>query len=279
MPLVTPKPARCGFTLVELLVVIAIIGGLIALLLPAVQQAREAVRRMHCQNNLKQLSLATHLYNDIHRVLPSGGSVFTNNDDIRSCSWGTASLPFIEQTAIYDAYDQNQWYSHPDNQELSQTELSVFMCPSNPYKEKKPDGDSPSSAILYGRSDYGGNFGERGLRCRPESQTGACQNRYDNGAEFRGPVHPAKWDVALKHITDGTSHTIWVGEAPTALHGLWAGQKNFFDQSAPMNTEIGDKIFGTSAEWCPTYPWSPPPKEGNACDFGQEFHSYHPGGA
>lgn len=281
-----------AFTLVELLVVIAIIGGLIAILLPAVQQAREAARRMQCQNNLKQISLATHLYNDTYRALPLGGyggglfSAAMETSPIaikrRHVSWGTALLPYVEQSALYDQFDQTLWYTESTNQPLSQTKLSVFICPSNPSGDQaKPNGDTPSSTILYGRSDYGGNHGERGLRCKPESATGACQNNY--GSSDPGPRGPVRIslagssNIAMKHITDGTSNTVWAGEAPNALHGLWAGHKNLFDQSAPLNSKIGDTEPWNDNVWssCAT---SFGETGTMNCDYGQEFHSFHPGG-
>src|SRR5262245_738311 len=92
---------RHAFTLVELLVVIAIIGVLVALLLPAVQSARESARRMSCQNNLKQVSLAVHNYHDTNRSLPPAST----NTALSGSSGFAAILPFIEQAALYSQYD------------------------------------------------------------------------------------------------------------------------------------------------------------------------------
>src|SRR6188474_2683919 len=93
---------RRAFTLVELLVVIAIIGVLVALLLPAVQAAREAARRMSCSNNLKQLSLALHNYEDTHKTLPPAGI------DSNQMSWTVLLLPYMEQKPLYDQFNFNK---------------------------------------------------------------------------------------------------------------------------------------------------------------------------
>lgn len=143
--------ARSGFTLVELLVVIAIIGILVGLLLPAVQAAREAARRMSCGNNLKQIGLASlnhesafkrlppSLYVDIG--LPPGGSGQPGSPypAIVHC-WSIYLLPYIEQNALYQQYDQKfPWFSSPlivpgtpDNQKVLQTPIASFLCPSSP---------------------------------------------------------------------------------------------------------------------------------------------------
>src|SRR5688572_16961948 len=107
------KRAPRAFTLVELLVVIAIIGILVALLLPAVQAAREAARRMQCGNNLKQIGLASHNYHGAHDVLPFGASGIQSNTP--GGTWGAFLLPHMEQTTAYDLFDFKLPMNHANN--------------------------------------------------------------------------------------------------------------------------------------------------------------------
>src|SRR5512137_843597 len=128
--------SRRGFTLVELLVVIAIIGVLVALLLPAVQAAREAARRMSCSNNLKQIGLALHNYEGTYRVLPP--SRIDINLPRFQQSWVSLALPFIEQGTIHAKYNfGNNWYD-PINDPLTTARLSVMLCPSVPSARELP---------------------------------------------------------------------------------------------------------------------------------------------
>jgi len=129
MPPLKKRIAPRGFTLVELLVVITIIGILIALLLPAVQAAREAARRMQCTNNLKQFGLALHNYHLTHKVFPygaGGGGTWW--------SWSALILPFIEQNAIYDQIDFDKPYNavHPVNNDVMKNFIAAYQCPSAP---------------------------------------------------------------------------------------------------------------------------------------------------
>ncbi|MFV1968169.1 MAG: DUF1559 domain-containing protein, partial [Pirellulaceae bacterium] len=140
---------RDGFTLVELLVVIAIIGILVSLLLPAVQAAREAARRMQCKNNVKQIGLAMHNYHDSYKTFPSGYITKTPCDAVGfswpACilgedgiyGWAALFLPFVEQAPLADllavgSVTLDQSLANATTRQALQTPLSSFQCPSSP---------------------------------------------------------------------------------------------------------------------------------------------------
>ena len=272
---------RDGFTLVELLVVIGIIALLMGLLLPAVQSAREAMRRIQCANNLKQIGLGFHNYHSVYRKFPTGGAgvVSATNPAIREMwrpSWGSVLLPFLEQQALYGELNLDAPYVDAVNHAGGAKLVPTYLCPSAPQSEStRPNGDTPWSDVHFGRSDYGGNYGERGLRCAPH---GSCRNDYSDigitDGVGRGVLLFGKDpQIGLRDILDGASQTIVIGEAPEGLHSIWIGHKNLFDQSAPINARVKS---GTT--WSSCAP-SLKSRHGDFCDFGQEFHSYHPGGS
>lgn len=122
---------RDGFTLVELLVVIAIIGVLVALLLPAVQAAREAARRSQCTSNLKQLTLACLNHEESHRVLPQAWYWPDNSPGVqRYYGWGTVIVPQLEEKGIFDLYDFKLDWFDPGNQAVINNRIPVFLCPT-----------------------------------------------------------------------------------------------------------------------------------------------------
>jgi len=292
---VAPSPRGRGFTLIELLVVIAIIAVLIALLLPAVQQARESARRTQCRNSLKQMGLAFHNYHDVYSAFPKGGyggglgsAALYNTANAQRCrqiSWGTALLPYLDQAPLYSRWDHSRWYLEgTTNQTLAQTVLNVFVCPSSTVPLLRGNGDNPTSLPQYAKSDYSGNYGERALRCYPSTN---CQNNYategDTTGQPRGVMmlQPSATffspTYGLKHFEDGSTNTIMVGECPNGIHSLWAGHKNVLDQSAPINAR-----YATSGNtpWQSCLVIATSPNLGKVgCDFGQEFHSFHTGGA
>ena len=188
-----PHIVRRGFTLVELLVVIAIIGILVALLLPAVQAAREASRRAKCQNNLKQISLAIHNYHDLFLALPVEGDdgptacCAPDAGNIWYYNWTFHILPFMEQKAAYDVGDL-------DHSKIHTTIVPTYYCPTRRTIE------------LYkgnAKSDYAGNTGT--------STT--------NGVFVQSRLGWTK----MTQIIDGTSNTLLVGETRVHLKYLTGG--------------------------------------------------------
>ncbi|MFI4874823.1 MAG: DUF1559 domain-containing protein [Blastopirellula sp. JB062] len=208
---------RSAFTLVELLVVIAIIGVLIALLLPAVQQAREAARRMSCKNHLRQVGLALHNYHDVHLKFPFGRIGDTTVE--QQCA-PTMLLPYLEQSALYDQFDftlplmrkSGSTITPNVNTPLIQTRLDAFLCPSNPQDEGRY-----VTSQLPGRDHAWGTHyvpvahsGKDGVMARTAPLGIVGSNRdgmfyYDSKTKFRD-------------VIDGTTNTLAfteiVGDAP-----------------------------------------------------------------
>jgi prepilin-type N-terminal cleavage/methylation domain-containing protein len=203
-----------GFTLVELLVVIAIIGVLVALLLPAVQAAREAARRTSCGNNIRQLGLAAQNFHDTMGYLPP--SRLANNSANATTNWATWAvviLPYIEQANFADAWDLRKSYeSHPET--TTKQAVAAFFCPSRRAPSSVFSNDTPSGAL----SDYaacGGRGPNDGVN------VDGVINANANGTMIcaRWTLNPAKtqivnWKgvVTLASITDGTSNTFLMGE-------------------------------------------------------------------
>ncbi|APZ95303.1 PilD-dependent protein PddA [Fuerstiella marisgermanici] len=232
-----------GFTLIELLVTISIIAILIALLLPAVQQAREAARRTQCRNNLKQFGLALHNYHDVHRCFPMGGMgvtylTMTGPDHIRSFSWGAYLLPFLEQDALYQQIDFNQpsfKVSFPDltipaindNEILMSTTLVAFRCPSDSRPDRLSDDEPPG--LMYWQdaatASYIANYGTNGFVAAQPSGSNVPWTTAFGFAISSGPHLPmhvvnnrgtgpfsVNSSTRLRDATDGTSSTVCVGE-------------------------------------------------------------------
>ena len=134
-----------GFTLIELLVVIAIIGIMVGLLLPAVQAAREAARRMSCSNNLRQIGLAAHNYHSLYRRFPR------KHSPVHRHTWATAILPMIEQGNIYREYDFNVSWNHRNNHEVIVREVQTYLCPTTPQNRLL---DNSGRGIMTATTDY-----------------------------------------------------------------------------------------------------------------------------
>lgn len=212
---------RFGFTLVELLVVIAIIGILTGILLPAVQAAREAARRMKCQNHLKQIILAVHEYHDAYQLLPPVASRQERHDSRRGCVGGKVTsaqsriLPFLELSNIYDLIPFEEWlYSSCQDDpmairthtaEAAGLVIPIFHCPSDASAERNETcciqtNAAGPTATPTGTNNYMVNFG-----------TGK-DNAYDTLVAGDGPFYIDAQN-SFASIADGTSNTIFFSEA------------------------------------------------------------------
>lgn len=241
----SPRHAR-GFTLVELLVVIAIIGILVSLLLPAVQAAREAARRVQCQNNMKQLGLAVLNYENAFKILPpasiwpAGSAMETQNNSNIGPTWIVLILPQMEQQAVYNAFDFKKSLTDPVNERARSTVLASVLCPSDAYNSKLYSGKSGSSQSgnhgpNWGRGNYGAN-GALGF----QSPTVHCNDYGTGGSGCAGGATSPGWAdgrirgvmgansaATLAEVRDGTSSTIMLAEIRAGLttydvRGTWA---------------------------------------------------------
>jgi prepilin-type N-terminal cleavage/methylation domain-containing protein/prepilin-type processing-associated H-X9-DG protein len=211
---------RNGFTLVELLVVIAIIGILVALMLPAIQAARESSRRTQCLNNLKQLGLAIHSFENTRKFAPPSSTEFGSNGDYQGMpgGWVTFILPYVEEVALEAAYDSTkEWYA-PENSQIVNKPLAVVNCPSTPstgvrmMSGTRVSVDNPSTSANEGGTTHNwtaacGDYGAvEGLDGSVKVLMGVPTDRDVNGM-FRD-----RWKTKFKNVTDGLSHSMMICE-------------------------------------------------------------------
>ena len=290
--MVRDRRRRRGFTLVELLVVIAIIGILIALLLPAVQAAREAARRSQCSNNMKQLGLGLHNYHDIHQRFPLGNShtdfswAGTPANPNRHGSHMVALLPFIEQKTLYDRCAFN---ADTDGSTLASGQLVYevwidgLICPSSAGKQYNPRGadsvgPTPNQkralscySASMGNQAFGGVFPGNNFGTGPVNHGDTL-----DGGQISGVFGHMAWSSRFADITDGTSNTIAMGEIRPDCSWHGSGGWMYFNSlwfatTCPINycNCPDDPAFST----CPCVKGN----GGWSSDMG--FKSRHPGGA
>ena len=229
---------RTAFTLIELLVVIAIIAILIGLLLPAVQKVREAASRAKCSNNLKQLGLALHNYHDANTYFPYGHQTEALANEIhrRDC-WYQRVLPYMEQTALYNAYEADTTqYIHNINTTFTNTTVSTLACPS--------DGAAPGTGANGSNHSFQGSYAV----CAT-GQTGDMTPTNKDGLMYKDSK------TKLGQITDGSSNTVLASEgiirgnsasAWGGLGGYWGGAPHgafgFSTYELP-NTTVKDRVY------------------------------------
>lgn len=257
-----------GFTLVELLVVIAIIGVLVALLLPAVQQAREAARRMQCANNLKQYGIACHTYHDIWNKMPNSNWVNYNGDwNLRCPGWQANILPQMEQQPLFDKLD---WaltnYGNPytgwdslvqtsrGSRPIRETQVPYARCPS----DGSPN--SPDWAV----SSYCGSMGSQATgsadgACNPYRQTIGYHFDYQGWPDHGNTTNQESLSGVFNRlgvtsgmnfgaVRDGLSNTIFVGEILPECHDHNGGWWHYNGMgNAHASTSCPINIFTTCA--------------------------------
>jgi prepilin-type N-terminal cleavage/methylation domain-containing protein/prepilin-type processing-associated H-X9-DG protein len=272
-----------GFTLIELLVVIAIIAVLIGLLLPAVQAAREAARRIQCVNNLKQLALGQHNYHSANNVFTTSQNFASDSSGslpiYAASNWRVTLLPFIEQQPLWNAYNTNLLIWNPENTTCIDVGIDAYNCPSDPAIKNRYNegvqGFGETQPVFMRFASYAGNSGvwmsytrPASLSVWPQMQQGAANT---NGVMYQLSL------VGIQNITDGTSNTFLIAE--------WAyGKLNAGDQSQWhwwVGYKPGDAVLATQ------YIINPEGKCVNAAEnngstayvFDGAAGSYHPGGA
>lgn len=202
---------RSGMTLVELLVVIAIIGILVGLLLPAVQAAREAARRIQCQNNMRQTGLALQNYQSALRTLPPGclqWRPYRGNPKLKNFAWSALILPFMEEKNLHQLVNFDVAFDHPLNELAAKTSVSMYLCPT-----------VPTRVTARGRTDYGGLYGQR---------ITTTQNTNNGVLIYDRPI-------PYREIVDGITNTMAVAEDTGGPEGEWINGSNVFEQSGPIN--------------------------------------------
>lgn len=296
---------RSAFTLIELLVVIAIIAVLIGLLLPAVQKVREAASRMICTNNLKQMGLGIHNYEDVHKRLPSAGqarnaagtaNVFmTRAGQVEpdppnpaigaSHSVHTLLLPFLEQDSVFRLMDLSRAYNDPaapGNIQAAQTVIKIFLCPSTANRS----GNRDAAGFAY--TDYSAPVT---VVVNAGTPVNASANPTTFAIAGNGPRLPCallgSGPLRIAAITDGTSNTIAIAEdagrsdqmpfSPLTANTLNPLGRRFWAWAEPDNAYNVDQLINNNATPIggpANCPWTR-----LNCGPNEETFSFHPGGA
>jgi prepilin-type N-terminal cleavage/methylation domain-containing protein/prepilin-type processing-associated H-X9-DG protein len=274
-----------GFTLVELLVVIAIIGILIALLLPAVQAAREAARRSQCMNNLKQLGIAMQNYHDVKKTLPPGMGP-------SGCCWGTwmpVTLAYMEQDQLAEQYvnwggnDSTgpRYGASPNNPNVTSKRIPTLTCPSDESNAPIPPMTNHNYSVNWGNTGYGQQANLNGVRFGGAPFSRA---KVESAVSASGAGIPISRGVPLSEIIDGTSNTLLAAEVVQGrgrdLRGFtWWGDAAGFHTHLPPNSSQPDVIYTTT--YCNSLPLLNLPCTGVPTTTAPSMfasRSRHPGG-
>lgn len=287
-----PEQKREAFTLVELLVVIAIIGILVAMLLPAVQSAREAARRQQCLNNLKQIGLSVLNYESTKKTLPYGSKWLLGNQT-ETGLWTIEVMPFMEEQAIVDQFDLTQFFNTPRNAPVAATVVATgFICPSDsrgatPILENRRTSLSHNPPVAQGlwypasmgptipdQCDFipdTQRSGEVCMGCAFGTFDSACapckinsRISCNSNSQMVGVIGRTSKGIKLREVTDGMSHTFLAGET-IPWHTDW---NCLFCENFPIaSTHIPLNLLSENYEGQTTSYWT-----------SSGYKSFHPGG-
>lgn len=276
-----PLRFRSGFTLIELLVVIAIIGVLIALLLPAVQAAREAARRAQCINNLKQIGIALNTYHDAHKTfppgylseVPAGANRETSTEDLGTgWGWGSMILPQMEQGPLYNAINFYLPLTVEANTTAQHLRVAGYLCPSDSTIDLVPVRDESNSETIarVGTGNYVGMYGRGEIWAAPGRGDGLFFRNSRIG--FQQMIDGSSQTFAIGERSHNLSYVTWTGR----VLGGWLFKTSSFeggnDQFAPDPEEAYTMVLG------PVGLEDPPRTPNHPRAHVEDYWSRHPGG-
>lgn len=303
----SPAGSRRAFTLVELLVVIAIIGVLVALLLPAVQAAREAARRSSCLNNLKQLALSMHNHHDVRNNLPPGGTYYgTCCTPPTYTTWTIEGLPYMEQQQLYQQYNQLERNTSPNNNLVGKQRVKTHECPSDQMKGKlevPASGEGNTLGQQWMHGSYRAVSGKLNLAVGHAAWDsyepglwpgGVMDHQYKGflhsiGVVYNGAPITSSPSAAMggperfANCTDGLSNTLMIGEytsRSTSTRGtFWAYTYASYNQSSVgAESRLYGKPYGPNSSdraGC----WGTPSIFNNDQTCKRAFNAEHPSAA